>query len=113
MKNLIKIVLSIGFLFNCAAVVHAEKLPEKYHNGFNPTDNPVWYKYMSDYRDQLYGVFEPNKFREKKWGHIFIYTINREGKITNMIEYDTLDKTDKYIRQVILDNPPPNFSQRS
>ncbi len=109
MKKLLNIIILIGLLIGSSNIVFAEKLPLKYINGLNPTDNPAWYKYLYDYKEQLYKAFDARKFRKKEWGHIFIYTINRDGSITDMIKYDTLDESDKYIRQVILDTPPPPF----
>ncbi len=69
----------------------AECLPKKYHNGFNPVDNPVWYKYMSNYKDQLYKAFNVRKFKEKKWGQIYIYNLNRDGSITDITNYSHMD----------------------
>ncbi len=109
MNKSLKIILILGLLIGNCNLVLAEKLPSKYINGLNSTDNPVWYKYLYDYKEQLYKAFDARKFRKKEWGHIFIYTINRDGSITDMIKYDTLDESDKYIRQVILDTPPPPF----
>jgi hypothetical protein len=110
MKKLLNIIILTGLLISICNIAFAEKLPPLgYKKDLNSVDNPIWYKYLYDYKDQLYKAFDARKFRKKEWGHIFIYTINRDGSITNMIKYDTLDKCDKYIRQVILDNPPPPF----
>lgn len=110
MRNILKMILILGLFFTGYNTALAEKLPQKYSSiKFSQINNPSWYKYMSEYRDQLYGAFEPNKFREKKWGQIYIYTIHKGGKITDIKNYSEMDEYDKYIKQVILDNPPPPF----
>ena len=108
MKKIINLILFLIFL--TSGFAYAEKLPpQQYRYKFSQESNPVLYKYLENYQNQLYDAFDTGKFREKEWGISYIYTINKDGSISDFIEYDNLSKPELYVRQVILDNPPPPF----
>ncbi len=110
MKKLLNIIILIGLLIGSSNIVFAEKLPPLgYKKELNSIDNPAWYKYLYDYKDQLYKAFDARKFKEKEWGQVYIYTINKNGTITDITNYSHMNKFDTYVKQVILDSSPPPF----
>ena len=107
MKRLLTIlgIILVGLAGSC------EELPGKdYKKPLNPTDNPVYYKYMEDYQKQLYDAFNPRKFLYHGWGTAYEYTIHKDGTISDMKLYHNENKRfNAYVESVILDNPPKPF----
>ena len=88
----------------------AEKLPTKGDPSFSKETNPLWYKYLEDYTNQLYNAFDPTKCRRNNgYGMPFTYIVNRDGSIPWISELVYKNKKEKYIQKLILETTPPPF----
>lgn len=88
----------------------AEKLPTKGDPSFSKETNPLWYKYLEDYTNQLYNAFDPTKCRRNNgYGMSFMYNIKHDGTIYNLRGLVYKNKKEKYIQKLILETTPPPF----
>ena len=95
-----------------ASSAFAEKLPTKGDLSFSQETNPLWYKYLEDYTNQLYNAFDPSKCRRLNGnGMNYVYTIKRDGTIHNVAELFRGTELEKYIRHLIVTTPPPPFPE--
>jgi len=106
MKKFFVLFLSFVLLSGCS---FAEKLPTKDDPAFSQETNPVLYKYLKDYTNQLYKAFDGRKYRYNRHGVSFMYKVKRDGTIYNLQGLTFKTRMEKYIKNLVLNNPPPPF----
>lgn len=87
----------------------AEQLPTPDDPSFSQQNNPVLYKYLKDYSTQLYNAFDGQKYRYDRRGVAFMYHIKRDGTVYKFQGFDSKTRMGKYIKDLVLNNPPPPF----
>lgn len=98
-------------MLNCSNFVFSEELPQKgYRWDFNMYHNPIYYKYIDDYINQLGEAFEHTAYRRNHMGASYEYVIEKDGTIRDL-KLDLYDnkKMAATVKNIILNNPPPPF----
>jgi len=76
-----------GFVGN---MVSSEELPgSNYKLPLNEKDNPIYYKYMENYQNQLVKDFDAAKYGKREWGMNILFIKTELYLISNIFYHKT------------------------